>query len=342
MTDKADQIVELLLNEQQLGISENIRVHIAQFDKLSMAVLKVIQENDLETAERSLRRINQQIQSIRRQAKNNLQAIENLVLLSKRQDSYIPLKQRYADVIYAWDEYIDPMGEFIDVNEAFDATIDAVLGRLNQSLTIMERSGAQYDIRRNVRIHKDKILDMKDILLSTYRESKRLLEPLYQKARLNSEVTKGISNILDLARKEQFDLIDQCGIVGIFKKEKGYFTNNDSGIKKYYLGLKDIKENPAPPIALLNFHEQKARNKKFVPPLNKPKIIHEFEQDLPVEDALQWVINSYPAYSTGRIIEAMWLVTNHGWKIQKLGKNEYKTKSHRITGQRIRVDYGND
>jgi len=342
LTDKADQIVELLLDEQQLGMSENIRIYIDQFDSLSMGILKSVQGNDIDSAERTLRRFNQQVQSVRRQTKNNLQAIENLVLLSKKQDSYIPLKQRYADVIYAWDEYIVPMGEFIDVNKAFDATIDSVLDRLNQSSTVLEKSGAQYDIRRNIRIHKDKILDMKDVLLSTYRESKRLLEPMYHIhiARLNSEVTKGISNILDLARKEQFNLIDKFGLLPIFKKDKSHFTNNDSGIKKYYLGLKNIKEDPAPPIAFLTFQEQEKRNRQFIPPLNKPKILEQFEQSLPVEDALQWAINKYPGDSTGRILNIMWLVTNHGWQSQKFEKTEYKTKYHRLIGRRIRVDYG--
>lgn len=338
LTDKTDQIVELILEEQQLGLSESIRVHVDQFDKLSLSLLEFLDINDEDSLERTLRKINQQMVSIRRQVLQNYKGIENLVVESKKVNSLVPVRQRYADVISAWEEYIIPMGEFVKANDVFDASLDAAIARLNTALVKLDAAGTQWDIKSNIHLHKLKIEDLKDTLFTAFSRSKALLEPLYKTARMNSKVTKGVSTILDHARKQKFNFIDEGGVLPLYRKEQGTFLNNDLGIIRYYLNIKEIKENPAPPITVITAAQRARKRALFPPPLNKKLIFERFESDLPVEDATQWVIDKFPDMTTSRILEAVWLImVDDRWIAQKQGECQYKTQKHLITGQKIKV-----
>jgi len=338
LTDKTDQIVELILEEQQLGLSESIRVHVEQFEKLSLSLLDFLDNKDEDGFERTLRKINQQIVAIKRQVLQNYKGIENLVIQSKKKNSLIPVKQRYADVISAWEEYIIPMGDFVKANDIFDASLDVAVARLNTALVKLDSMGSQWDIKANIHLHKLKIEDMKDTLFTTFSRSKALLEPLYKTARLNSRVTKGVSTILDLARKQKFDFIDKGGVLSLYKKEQGTFLNNDLGIIRYYLNIKEIKDNPPPPITIISAEERARKRALFAPPLNKKLIFEKFGKNLPIEDATQWVIDNFPNMTTSRILEAVWLImVDDGWITEKQDECRYKTQKHLITGRKIKV-----
>ena len=339
LSDKTDQIVELILNEQQLGLSDSIRVYIEQFDKLSLGLLKAVQNKNLDEIVRFFKKINRQIQSVIRQSSHNYKGIENLVAQSKKQDSIVPLKQRYADVINAWEDYIIPMGEFIKSNDSFDTTVDKAITRLNAAITFLENSSSMSSERQNIHTSKRKFEDMRGHLINTFGFSKALLEPLYKTARLNSKVTKGVSTILDHVRKERFDYIDNGAALKIYKKENVALLSSDLGVIRYYIGIKNIKENPTPPILLLNDEEKAKIRSNFIPPLNKQSVLKKFQSSLPVDDVAQWVIDRYPDLTTGRTLEAIWLIMTHkNWQVQKLGKHKYRTTDHLLTGQLLKVE----
>jgi len=193
--------------------------------------------------------------------------------------------------------------------------------------------------RQNIHTSKRKFEDMRGHLITTFGLSKALLEPLYKTARLNSNVTKGVSTILDHARKGRFNYIDKVAILNLFKKENVALLSSDLGVIRYYVGLKNLKDNPTPPISALSDEEKAKIRSNFIPPLNKQSVLKEFQSSLPVDDIAQWVIDRYPDLPTGRVLEAIWLIlTNKKWRVQKMGKQRYQTKNHLLTGQMLKVE----
>ncbi|WP_300460115.1 hypothetical protein [Desulfobacula sp.] len=187
--DLIEQIVEHLLNEQQLGLSESIMIHMDQFDKLSFSLLSAVENRDSDSVFRVIKKINRQTQTINRQTLHNYKAIQNIVADSKKRDTVIPIKQRYADILDAWDHYMTPMGEMIDPWGSFDPNTDKVVTRLERAVDILEKSGALITEPENIHIAKQMIIDMRVNIIERFKMSREILQPLYEIARLNSRLS---------------------------------------------------------------------------------------------------------------------------------------------------------
>ena len=167
-----EQIVENLLNEQQLGLSESIVVHLKQFDELSADLLRAVENREQDLLIRCIKKINRQTQSVKAQALHNYKAIQNIVAESNKKSTIIPLKQRYADVLETWDHYITPMGELIDPWGAFDANTDQVVVRLERASDILDKTGVLISEQENVHMAKHMVVDMKANLIQIFRPSR--------------------------------------------------------------------------------------------------------------------------------------------------------------------------
>jgi len=334
-----EQIVEHLLDEQQLGLSESILVHLELFDKLSAGLLAAVEDRDLDRMIRGIKKINKQTQTVKRQALHNYKAIQNIVGESKKISTIIPLKQRYADVLETWENYITPMAKMIDPWGAFDSNTDNVIVRLDRAGDILEAAGALISERENIRRAKHMIVDMKANLIETFSLSRALLQPLYEIARLNSKVTSSTSIILEYARKNNFKAIEEIASLDWFFKERSPLVSNDTGLITYYAGFKDIQENSAPPILILGEEEKSSEASKLLPPLNRYAVLDEIKSDLPIANAIQWAIDQYPDFSTGKILDIILLMmTEKSLAVQKDEQQSFQTKTHVIQGFTLKVE----
>jgi hypothetical protein len=336
--DLTEQIVEHLLNEQQLGLSESIIVHMEQFDKLSVNLLKAVKNRDSDLLFRVIKKINRQTQTIKRQTLHNYKAIQNIVAESKKRDITIPLKQRYADIIDAWDQYISPMGEMIDPWGAFDPNTDKVINRLEKAVDTLEKLGALRSERENIHVAKQMLIDMRVLIINNFKISRELLQPLYEIARLNSKVTRGTSIVLEYVRKNKFKDIESMATINWFSKKLSPLLSHDIGLLKYYAGYKNIKNNPAPPILILSEQDKEKTSKELKPPLDRYAVLKEIRSDLPIGDAMQWAIKKYPDFSTGKILDIILLMmTEKTLNVQKHHMQHYQTKTHLINGSSLKV-----
>jgi hypothetical protein len=332
-----EQIVETLLNEQQLGLSESILVHLKQFDELSATLLLAVEKRDLDLLIRCIKKINRQTQAVKAQALHNYKAIQNIVAESNKKSTIVPLKQRYAAVLDTWEHYITPMGELIDPWGAFDANTDQVIVRLERAVDILERTGVLISERDNVHTAKHMVVDMKANLIQIFRLSREILQPLYEVARLNSKVTRAASVILAYARKDKFKEIEKTAVIEWFYKARSPLLSNDTGLLKFYAGFKDIRENPRPAIFVPGDRDRV--NISRVPPLNRYAVLNDIKASLPIADAVHWAIAQYPEFSTGKILDIILLMITEKTLVIKPGKNQqYQTKTHIIDGLNLRVE----
>ncbi len=333
-----EQIVETLLNEQQLGLSESILVHLKQFDELSSTLLLAVEKRDLDLLIRCIKKINRQTQAVKAQALHNYKAIQNIVAESNKKSTMVPLKQRYAAVLDTWEHYITPMGELIDPWGAFDANTDQVIVRLERASDILERTGVLISERDNVHTAKHMVVDMKANLIQIFRLSREILQPLYEVARLNSKVTRAASVILAYVRKNKFKDIEKTAAIEWFYKAQSPRLSNDTGLLKFYAGFKDIQENPRPAIFVPGDRD-KGEKISRVPPLNRDTVLNDIKASLPIADAVHWAIAQYPTFPTGKILDIILLMITQKTLVIKPGKNQqYQTKTHIIDGLNLRVE----
>lgn len=330
--------VSHLMQEQRLGLSESIQAHISKLDELSQSLLNAVSEYEKFGIVDGCKRIYQHTQDIKHQVNNNLQAIRNIVSEAKNQETSKPLRQRYADVISAWDQYIKPMGEMIEINGAFDSIIDRSIKRIEQSTKLLKNNcSALISEIENVQRVRQMLNDMRFNNLINFQKAREILNPLYETARLNSKITRGASILLERVQKSRFNEIEEVALITLYRKPRMSLVSKNSSLMKYYYDYKKVKNRPPPTIPSIKSIE-KHRNMQ-VPPLDLRLIHKKLKVSLPIDDVMKWAIDTFPDIETGDVLDITQLTySDKAIKIKSQEECTYKTNIHTITGCRIEAE----
>jgi len=336
----AETIISQLLQEHRLGLSESIQAHISRLDDLSQRLLQATTEHDAHAIISGAKKLWQHTQDIKHQVHNNLQAIHNIVAEAKKQETNKPLRQRYADVIDAWEQYITPMGEMIEAHGAFDTIIDSAIGRMGQAMTNLDSAGALISEVSNVRSMLQMLNDMRWHILRNFQAARDVLKPLYEVARLNSKVTRGASVVLDNLQKGRVKAIEEYATLLIYRRRRLSLVSPNSALLAYYVGVKEVEERPAPTIKAPAPEERKAAVK--TPPLNINRVLKQLKKDLPIHDMMAWAIDHFPEHATDKILDIVLLaLSQHSLSVERGVRQTYQTATHRIEGPSIAVESAN-
>jgi len=332
-----ETIVSQLLQEHRLGLSESIQAHISHLDDLSQLLLQSTSDYDSDGITSGAKKLWQHTQDIKHQVHNNLQAIRNIVAEAKKQETTKPLRQRYADVIDAWERYITPMGEMIEAHGAFDTIIDSALGRMTQAIGNLELSGALISEVANIRSVLRMLNDMRWHILRSFQVARDTLKPLYEVARLNSKVTRGVSVVLDSLQKGRFKSIEDQATLPIYRRPRPALIAPNKALLTYYFGVQEVETSPPPTISAPSAEERKAVSK--VRPLNTREVLRRLKKDLPIEDMMAWAITNFPEQSTDKILDLVQLAFFESSLSVARGEREtYLTSTHRIDGPSLAVE----
>jgi len=336
----AETIISQLLKEHRLGLSESIKAHITHLDELSQRLLQATIDHDVHAMTSGAKKLWQHTQDIKHQIHNNLQAIRNIVAEAKKQQTNKPLRQRYMDVIDAWEQYITPMGEMIDIHGAFVSIIDSAIRRMDQAISSLESAGGLISEVSNISHVRQMLNDMRYHILRNFQIARDVLKPLYEVARLNSKVTRGASVVLDDLRKGRVKAVEKYAALQIYRRPRLSLVSPNSALLTYYFGVKEVEERSAPLIATPTSEERSAVSK--IPPLNTKMVLKQLKKDLPVKDLMSWAIEQFPQYSTDKILDIVQLVFFEVSLSVERGKRQtYITDTHRIQGPSLTVENSN-
>lgn len=335
-----ETIISQLLQEHRLGLSESIQAHIAHLDEQSQRLLQATTEHDAHAIAIGVKKFWQHTQDIKHQVHNNLQAIRNIVAEAKKQETNKPLRQRYADVIDAWDQYITPMGEMIEARGAFDTIIDSAIGRMGQAISNLDSAGALISEVSNIRSVLQMLNDMRWLILRNFQLARDVLKPLYEVARLNSKVTRGASVVLDNLQKGRFKQVAEYATLQLYRRPRVSMVSPDSALLAYYFGVKEVEESPPPRIRLPATGERQAATR--VPPLNNATVLKQLKKDLPIDDMLAWSIERFPEHPTHKLLDIVLLAfSESSLSVERGARQTYLTATHQIEGPSLTVENAN-
>ena len=333
----AETIISQLLQEHRLGLSDSIQAHIAHLDKLSQRLLRATTEYDAHAIISGAKKLWQHTQDIKHQVHNNLQAIRNIVAEAKKQETTKPLRQRYTDVIDAWEQYITPMGDMIEAHGAFDSIIDSAIGRMGQGVINLESAGALISEVSNISRVKQMLDDVRRYILRNFQIARNVLKPLYEIARLNSKVTRGASIVLDDLRKGRGKVVEEYALLPIYRRPRRMFVSPNSALLTYYFGVKEVEKKIPPRIVMPSPGERHAVVK--IPPMDINTVFRQLKGDLPIEDIMDWAIKQFPDHSTDKILDIVSLAFSEASFSVARGKRQtYQTATHRIDGSSLAVE----
>ncbi|MFC3150324.1 hypothetical protein ACFOEK_04745 [Litoribrevibacter euphylliae] len=193
---------QFLLDEHSLGLAEEVSVLLDDMDRLTTRVRLASEDKDAYEVKRNLYRLDDRIRKVIKHFQHNEIAIANLVEEAKSQKSSIPLEKRYASVLDAFDQYIEPMLDMLDIFGKFRLTCDKIEDLLSGLIETADTLGQMKREQQSFINLRSRVLEVFQLGQQSLRRSTDLLMPLRDELRKNTEVTRAVSKVLASIRKQ--------------------------------------------------------------------------------------------------------------------------------------------
>ncbi|NMM39441.1 hypothetical protein [Pseudoalteromonas arctica] len=194
-----------LLQEEHLGLAQEISVLVEDLARLGNRLDNAGSIEDYDEMRRFSRIMDDRVRKIMKLFAHNENAILNIVEQAKANNAVQSLQKRYQAVIEAFDEYIEPMLEMIDIRGDFHACFNTIETQISTQIEYIERSGKAYQDKRMLERLRTRILEMHLVGRESLRKSADMLMPLREELRRNNMITRQAAKVLGLVRKNGVD-----------------------------------------------------------------------------------------------------------------------------------------
>ncbi|MGA4606308.1 hypothetical protein [Pseudoalteromonas maricaloris] len=194
-----------LLQEESLGLAEEITVLVKDLERLGNRIAQAGEEADYSELRRFSRIMDERVRKIVKLFEHNESAIMNLVEQAKSDTSTLSLGMRYKAVLEAFDEYIEPMLEMVDIHGPFQRCFDQIELQVSEQIDEIEQLGRGAADKRMLEQLRTRILDMHLTGRESLSRSADLLMPLREELRRNTLITRQASKVLGQIRKRGVD-----------------------------------------------------------------------------------------------------------------------------------------
>ena len=109
-----------LRREHRLGLCLEIEAYLRHLERLADYILDAFAVRDAHDLARQLRLLDMRVRDVLKKLANDEQALVSVAERAKTSDRQIPLRQRYAEVLATWDEYVEPMIQLVAADGAFE------------------------------------------------------------------------------------------------------------------------------------------------------------------------------------------------------------------------------
>lgn len=201
------EFAQYLLQEQTLGLAEEIEVLVRDLPKQSNKLAEICQHADNLELRRITRLMDDRVRKIVKLLRHNENAIYNLVDEAKTQTGQLSLKRRYQAVLDAFDTYIEPMLNMVEVNGLFVSTFSNIELQVSEQIDWLKTTGLMSQERELLVQFRSRILDMHWLARESLRHSVDVLMPLREELRKNTLITQRASELLSAMRKRGVDAV---------------------------------------------------------------------------------------------------------------------------------------
>ncbi len=315
-----------LRREHRLGLCLEIEAYLRHLERLAGYIQEAFDARDANDLARQLRLLDMRVRDVLKKLANDEQALVSVAERAKTSDRQIPLRQRYAEVLATWDEYIEPMIQLVNADGAFEQGVRKVENVLLRMLTDQQRLGHLVDDDMLLRTHA-RILEMQTSAQLTLRHARELLLPLREEARRHNAVTRGAALALSAIRRRGIDAVPQAAMP-MFTRPQSTFLGSANQVEAYVYALARFEPKPA------RFPKASAERKDEPPraPRTVKEMLERCEESLPLPDLMLWLLEQEPTGATDELL--YWfsrLSRDKRFKRDRLERRDYFTQEHRVS-----------
>lgn len=315
-----------LRREHRLGLCLEIEAYLRHLERLAGHIQDAFDTRDSDDLARQLRLLDMRVRDVLKKLDNDEQALVAVAERAKTSSRQIPLRQRYAEVLATWDEYVEPMIQLVNADGAFEQGVRKVETVLLKLLGEQARLGHLVDDDMLLRTHA-RILEMQTSAQLTLRHARELLLPLREEARRHNAVTRGAALALSVVRRKGLDALPQAAMP-LFTRPQSTFLGSASQVEAYVYALARFEPEPARfPKAHKSTSDAKPRAPRTV-----KEMTERCEQALPLPDLMVWLLEQEPEGATDELL--YWfsrLSREKRFNRERLERRDYDTQEHRVS-----------
>lgn len=316
-----------LRREHRLGLCLEIEAYLRHLERLAGHIQDAFDIRDSNDLARQLRLLDMRVRDVLKKLANDEQALVAVAERAKTSDRQIPLRQRYAEVLATWDEYVEPMIQLVNADGAFEQGVRKVENVLLRLLGEQQRLGHLIDDDMLLRTHA-RILEMQTSAQLTLRHARELLLPLREEARRHNAVTRGAALALAAMRRKGLDAVPQAALP-LFTRPQSNFLGTASQVEAYVYALARFESRPARFPRSEKASDQGDTRKA---PRTVREMLDRCEQALPLPDLMQWLLDQEPEGETDELL--YWfsrLSRDKRFARQRLERQDYATPEHLVS-----------
>jgi hypothetical protein len=315
-----------LRREHRLGLCLEIEAYLRHLERLAGYIKDAFEARDAADLARQLRLLDMRVRDVLKKLANDEQALVAVAERAKTSDRQIPLRQRYAEVLATWDEYVEPMIQLVAADGAFEQGVYRVEHVLLRLLSEQQRLGQLVDDDLLLRTHA-RILEMQTTAQLTLRRARELLLPLREEARRHNAVTRGAALALAAIRRKGLDAVPQASLP-LFSRAQSTFLGTASQVEAYVYALARFEATPAQfPKAHTSRKSDASRT-----PRTAREMLERCEQALPLPDLMAWLLEQEPEGATDELL--YWfsrLSRDARFQRERLERRDYLTAEHQLS-----------
>ncbi|PTQ67835.1 Mks condensin complex protein MksB [Pseudomonas sp. GV071] len=316
-----------LRREHRLGLCLEIEAYLRHLERLAGYIQDAFEIRDASDLARQLRLLDMRVRDVLKKLANDEQALVGVADRAKTSDRQIPLRQRYAEVLATWDEYVEPMIQLVNADGAFEQGVRRVEQVLLKLLSEQHRLGQLVDDDLLLRTHA-RILEMQTTAQLTLRRARELLLPLREEARRHNAVTRGAALALSAIRRKGLDAVPQAAMP-LFTRPQSTFLGSTSQVESYVYALARFEPKPT------QFPKASGTRKGGDAP-QAPRTAREMlercQSALPLPDLMVWLLEQEPTGATDELLYWFSRLSRDGrFQRERLERRDYLTAEHQVS-----------
>lgn len=315
-----------LRREHRLGLCLEIEAYLRHLERLAGYIQDAFEIRDANDLARQLRLLDMRVRDVLKKLANDEQALVGVAERAKTSDRQIPLRQRYAEVLATWDEYVEPMIQLVNADGAFEQGVRRVEQVLLRLLSEQHRLGQLVDDDLLLRTHA-RILEMQTTAQLTLRRARELLLPLREEARRHNAVTRGAALALSAIRRKGLDGVPQAALP-LFTRPQSNFLGTSGQVESYVHALARFEPKPA------QFPKASGSRKGEAPraPRTAREMLERCQSALPMPDLMVWLLEQEPEGATDELLYWFSRLSRDGrFQRERLERRDYYTAEHQVS-----------
>ena len=294
------EFVRGLTREHELGLSEVLKARVEAIKNATQKLTDALQKKESDLLRQSASLLAELFRQITQQLDQDRHAILELAERAKSRDSNLPIARRYAEVLSAYDGYIEPMAEMMDSGPSgtFYRYLETAEHALDHAVETLTIQGALYTQRQSMRQVAFQAKELRRLGREVLKQCSDTLLPLREEIRQHNTISTAISQLLGRIRKRGLTPTLKSGDLPIWRREMPRRVSVGNEV----LTIMAEALNYQPAIVAFPDDDDADIDQLIVDRVDESALLQSFKKDLPIEDILLWLRNNCPTWSDSTLL----------------------------------------